>query len=272
VACDLDAITAANTVAITSQADVVVANDSSGLLQDFRAIADGSAAGTNISAEKVLCFGAVKALLDARSFYIWQQKGNRAAGLRKFQEKQGDLYARRTAFETLWEGGESFRYLALNAGGLGTQDDFGKFCLITIRLTENGRAAAVFPGDSVQRYTTATGVDEELVRREAAAWAVRGAVAVIERRAEALAADPADWPVVICRPGNYLEVVIASSLPLSDLAEVRLPASYLDTLKSYDRDESARKRLTQEQNNELAAFRLLHRWRRTYGIAITPLP
>jgi hypothetical protein len=267
----VDVITAANTAAITTQANDLIAADSSGVLQAFRTIADGSAASTNISVDKVLCFGDTNAVLDARSFHTWQ-KGNRAAGLAEFQKKQGDWYPRRVAFEALWEDGESFRYLALNAGGLGTQGPFGRFCLVTSRVTAGGRSTAVFPGDSLQRYTTATGVDQALVRREAAAWTVRGAVAVSERSSEALVADRADWAAVICHPHSYLEVVVGPPLPLSDLDEVRLSAFYLDTLKQHERLDLARRPLTQTQVNELAAFRMLQDWRRTYGIAITPLP
>ena len=124
------------------------------------------------------------------------------------------------AFEALWEDGESFRYLALNAGGLGTQGTLRSVLSGDEPDYRAGRSTAVFPGDSLQRYTT----------------------------------------------------VVGPPLPLSDLDEVRLPASYLDTLKQYERLNLARRPLTQTQANELAAFRLLQGWRRTYGIAITPLP
>jgi hypothetical protein len=95
---------------------------------------------------------------------------------------------------------------------------------------------------------------------------------VIERGSEALMTDRADWAAVVCRPGSYLEVVIGPPLPLSDLDEVRLPASYLDTLHEYERRDLKRQRLSETQANELRAFRGLQRWRRTHGIAITPLP
>ncbi|MDQ1745103.1 MAG: hypothetical protein QOE23_3442 [Pseudonocardiales bacterium] len=268
----VETITAANTAGISARADALVAADTSGGLQEFRALAGRAAAGTNVSAEKIRCFDETDAVLDARSFDIWQQKGDRAAGLREFEKRQQEWFPRRVAFESLWEGGEAFRYLALNAGGLGTQGPYGKFCLVTTRVADVRRPVAVFPGDSLQRYTSSTGVDVALVQREAAAWAVRGAVAAIERGTEALATGRADWPAVICRPGSYLEVVVGPPLPLADLDEVRLPSSYLDTLQKYERLDLARRRLTERQANELRAFRGLQRWRRTYGIAITPLP
>jgi hypothetical protein len=111
-----------------------------------------------------------------------------------------------------------------------------------------------------------------LVRREAAAWAVRGAVAAIEHGSEALTSGRTDWPALICSPGRYLEVIVGPPLPLSDLDEVRLPASYLDRLHEYEQRDLARQRLSETQANELRAFRGLQRWRRTHGIAITPLP
>lgn len=188
-------------------------------LQAFRTVADGSAASTNISADKVLCFGNTYAVLDARSFYIWQ-KGNRAAGLAEFQKKQGigirEGWPSRRSGRTVNHSGI---WPSMRVGSV-PRGPFGRFCLVTSRITGAGRSTAVFPGDSLQRYTT----------------------------------------------------VVGPPLPLSDLDEVRLPASYLDTLKQYERLNLARRPLTQTQANELAAFRLLQGWRRTYGIAITPLP
>jgi hypothetical protein len=141
----VETITAANTAAITARSDALVTADPSGGLQDFLALADRAGAGTNVSAEKIRCFDEADAVLDARSFCIWQQKGNRAAGLAEFAKRQRDWLSRRVAFEALWEDGEAFRYLALNAGGLGTQGPYGKLCLVTTRVADRGRPTRYFP-------------------------------------------------------------------------------------------------------------------------------
>ena len=267
----VDAITAANTATIIARADDMVAADTSGALSSFRSLADQAAAGTNVDAEKIICYDRSDAILDARSFCIWQEGGDRAAGLRAFEERQQDKLAGRLAFETLWVGGESFSYFALNVGGLGTQGPYGKFCLLTTRIEDRGRVVAVFPDDSVKRYTGPSGIDSDLVALEAAAWSVRGSVATIERGSEALVVHEAGWYEVICRPGHYLETVVGPPLPLADVDEVRLPASYLDQLKDYDDRYFAGETLEEEQANELEAFRSLQRWRRTHGLLITPL-
>jgi hypothetical protein len=268
---DVDAITAANTAAITARAAATVAADPSGALRTFRLLADRAAASTNVDAEKIRCFDESDAILDARGFCIWQERGDRDAGLRAFHRRQGSWFQQRLAFEALWVGGESFRYFALNAGGLGTQGDFGKFCLLVSEAAERGRVAAIFPGDSLQRYTTASAVDSARVESEAAAWPIRGAVAVIERGAEALTVHEAGWPEVVCRPDHYLETVVGPPLPLLDVDEVRLPASYLDRLDGYDQRDFAGEVLEQDEANELRAFRSLQRWRRTHGLVISAL-
>jgi len=268
----VDVITAANTAAITALADHLMADDDSGTLRDFRLLADRAAASTNVDAEKIRCFDESDAILDVRGFCTWQMDGDRAAGLRVFGERQGDWLPRRQAFEELWLDGESFRYFAVNAGGLGTQGAYGKFCLLLTEVTERGRVAAIFPGDSLQRYTTATAVDSARIMREAAAWTIRGSVTVVERGPEALTIHEAGWLEVICRPGQYLEAVVGPPLPLADIAEVRLPASYLTQLDDYDQRELAGEALQEDQANELRAFRSLQRWRRTLGLLITPLP
>lgn len=138
MAWSVEMITAANTDAITVRADVMVAADPSGALGNFRSLAANAATSTNVDAEKIRCYDESGAVLDTRSFCIWQERGNRAAGLHAFEERQGELFARRVAFEALWAGGEAFRYFALNAGGLGTQGDYGKFCLLTTDIEARG--------------------------------------------------------------------------------------------------------------------------------------
>jgi hypothetical protein len=267
----VETITAANTAVITARADDLVAADASGTLRDFRSLAGRAAAGTNVDAEKIRCYDESNAVLDARNFCIWQKGGDRVAGLRAFEERQGDWFPRRVAFEALWMGGESFSYFALNAGGLGTQGPYGKFCLLTTNIEDRGRVVAIFPDDSLQRYTGPSGVDSGLVEREAAAWSVRGSVATIERGSEALVVHEAGWYEVICGPGRYLEAVVGPPIPLADVEEVRLPATYLDQLNDYDLRNFAGEELQEDQANELRAFRSLQRWRRTHGLLITPL-
>jgi len=265
----VEMITAANTGAITAQADALAADDPSGALRNFRSYANQAAASTNVDAEKIRCFDESDAILDARGFSIWQEGGDRAAGLSAFQKRQGGWFSRRLA---LWIGGDSFRYFALNAGGLGTQGRFGQFCLLVTQVADRGRISAIFPGDSLQRYTTpSAAVDSARVEREAAAWPVRGAVAVVERGSEALTVHEAGWFEVVCRPDRYLETVVGPPLPLFDVDQVRLPASYLDRLDEYDQRDFAGETLEEDQANELRAFRSLQRWRRTHGLVITGL-
>ena len=128
----------------------------------------------------------------------------------------------------------------------------------------------MFPGDSAQRYTTASGgVDEPAAIAEATAWPDRADLAVAERGAEVAGAPEAVWPEVVCRPDRYFEVVRAGSLPPSSLTEVRLRSDFRDRLDDLQARVLAGDSLDPVEQNEVAAYDVVHGWRRVHGTGIS---
>lgn len=259
-------ITSANSARHRQAADDAVIGERSGQLQSFRALAAVTRASTNVDADKVRIFDAAAELLDGRRLEIRRAGGDHAAGVAAFVRRQGSWLIRREAFEHLWVDGEAFVYFALNAGGLGVPR-FGDYCLVVGDPSQRGRSVAVFPSDSAQRYGTASPVDSERVRAEAASWDDRDALAVIQLGSQALTATPATWPKLICSNDGYLETVVAPSPPLADVVEVRLRQNHLDRLEELEVRALAGEDLKATELAEAHAFRSLQGWRATHGTA-----
>ena len=79
----------------------------------------------------------------------------------------------------------------------------------------------------------------------------------------------AAWPEVVCRPRRYLEVVVAGHLPVAVLAEVRLDQRLSDRLDELEARTLAGEALDPDESNEVLAYGLMQRWRRSHGTAIT---
>ena len=272
---DLTATAASNEAARAAAAASAVSADASGRLAEFRELVETSSFSTNVSADKVLEFDRADEILDARRFHVQQAGGDSVVGLAAFATAQRDGLARREAFEDLWDHGRRLLYGAVNAGGMGTEGRFGPFCLtIDDPQAPAPDALAVFPDDSVERYTTDAGaVDGDLARDEATAWSRRADLAVTERGDEALAAATvADWPAVVCRPDRYLEVARAGSWPVAALSQVRLRSSYRAELAALRLRSLAGEVLVPDELNQAGAYDVVSDWRRSKGVELMDVP
>jgi hypothetical protein len=175
------------------------------------------------------------------------------------------------AFEEAWEHGETFIYGAVNAGGPGIRT-YGDFCL----LVENPEdptpfGLAVFPADTVKRYTNG-GLQITLAEQEAAAWSERAAAAVVALWVDALAHPEAAWPRLVCGVDAYLETPRAGALPIDRVDEVRMGASFYEDLVHYQGKRFSGEPLQAHEWALTDAFRIVQKWRAAYDTSLTVVP
>jgi len=251
-------------------ARLLVEGDRTGVLALFRTFAGRSVFSTNVSADKIALFDTHGALLDARAVEQARADGDRAAGLRSFRRRQHRYFARRVRFEALWNHGRRFVYGAVNAGGMGTEDLFGPFCIVVADPSASAPAAlGVVPGDSASRYCSRDGVvDRARALDEVVAWSDRADLVTVERASDALAVPHDEWMAAICRPGRYIEAIVAPGPPLAAIDAVRLRRGHLERLeelRAIGIDDGPR---SNTGGLELLAFETLQRWRVAYALDI----
>lgn len=276
-----------NSARVHGAADHLVAADPSGTLAEFRVHAGGAVLAINVQAAKVRALDEARAVLDGRAIQQRLAGGDRRAGLAEFRRIQGKWFTGRVRFEALWQHGRRLVYGALNTGGLGPKEAFGRFCLV-VEDPEAHRpeALAVFPSNTAARYCTVRGVvDRAAAAADVTAWDDRADLAVIERAAEALDVHRIDWARVICDDERFLEVVVAPGPPIDAIDAVRIPQPLLDVL-----EEAEARRLDEEllaaqderspdedvlpgaDRAELVAFETIQRWRRSHGLRVEGVP
>ena len=267
---DLTETARSNDAARAGAAGNRIAADRTGRLGAFRSLVEASTFSTNVSADKVVGFDRASEILDGRRFSIQAAGGVTAAGRAAFTARQDTFLVRREAFEDHWNHGRQIVYGAVNAGGMGTEGRFGPFCLsVGDPETPSPDALAVFPDDSVARYTTGAGtLDGDRAVAEATSWASRADLAVTERELEASAAPDNEWPRVVCRPDQYLEVTRAGALPVSSLSEVRLRTAYRADLATLRTRFVAGELLTPDELSQVAAYDVIREWRRSNGVEL----
>lgn len=266
---DLSATAAGQSADRRAAAAAMVAADATGAIGRFADLVTTSGWSSNVSADKVSVFDAAGEVLDTRRYHV-AVAGDETAGLASFATAQQGGLARRQAFEDVWEHGRRLVYGAVNAGGMGTEGRYGPFCLVVADPAASGPdALAVFPGDSAQRYTTASGgLDSGAALAEATAWADRADLAVVERGAEALATAEGSWSEVVCRVDHYLEAPRAGTLATSLVAEVRMRPETRARLEELRTGEVAGEALEPSQRGEVRAFQALLGWERAGGTRI----
>lgn len=260
-----------NSATVRADALAAIEADNSGRLRHFHEVAADSELSVNVSADKIPVFDDAGEILDTRRVHIHQAAGNTVEGLRRFAASQGRWLQRREGFEGLWNHGRRLVYGAVNSGGMGTGEPFGPYCLLIFDPCHPAPdALAVFPGDSAHRYTDeGGGVNESQARAEATAWGDRADLAVIEFGAKAVAVNDDAWPGVVCRPGRYMETVRAGTMPLATIGSARIRGGFRDRLDDLQGRALAGDVLSPVERNEVAAYGVLQKWRRSYGTTIT---
>ena len=258
---------ASNGDRLRAAARVLIRGDTSGTLSRFLEFANDSVFSTNVSADKSSSSttgGQSPTLVPIAQH---SARGDRRAGLRAFRHAQSAYFTRRVRFEALWRDGRRFVYGALNAGGMGTGNHFGPFCIVIADPTRHAPSGlAVFPENTAVRYCSLDGiVDSARAFAEAAAWSDRNALATIERAAEAIVTPPELWPRLICNPKRYLEAVVAPGPPLDAVDAVRLRHDYRERLEDLRLQALTGYLGPGTALREVGAYEALRGWRRSRG-------
>lgn len=254
----------ATTTKYQHTAKKLIDGDPTGLLKEFKSIADKGAVTTNVDSSKLLCFHDESNLIDGRKIAIARAGGDTAVGLTNFESSQGEWYTRREAFETLWESGHRIVYFALNCGGMGTEGKYGPICIVIPMEAAKKHETAVFPGDSVQCYTNNHGtVDMPLLISEIGELESHSNMVITKNGNEAISTSDSLWRELICNRYSYLEVDIVSPIPLSSIGEIRMRAAYLEFVDSLIDREIAGEHLTADERNQAHAISTARGWTAT---------
>ncbi len=253
-----------------SELAAALSADRTGLIARFASFVEASALSTNVAADKILAFDSHDEVLDARRVRIHQAGGDVRAGLRSFRSSL--WFLRREAFESLWQHGRRFVYGAVNGGNIGTEGQYGPFCLVVADPEAlRCKALAVFPADTAQTYTDAAGrLDSSGAIAAATMWTDRSVLAICDRNCELELARATPWPDVLCAPDRYLEVVL-TPLPLAGVDEVRIRTVYRDRVEELELRLVAGESLQPIERNEIAALQAVRRWKGKHAISMREL-
>lgn len=156
------------------------------------------------------------------------------------RERLGAFYDRRVAFDRAFEGGERFRYGALNIGGAGATS-YGSFCaVIGERAPAELFDVAYLPGDSLKTYLHAACddpgravVDADAIQRDAAPHVNRHHLAALKHGRGVCASPEPRWPSLLSSATDYIEALFVGDLRPSDLQCVRMARSDHDVYFAY---------------------------------------
>lgn len=124
-----------------------------------------------------------------------------------------------------------------------------------------GPELRVFPGNTLDRYGTDTGIDSDLAIRQAGRWDFAPDVAIFAFGDTVLQEpDQSMWPTLICTDPSVLEIVTAGPIEFTDVLEVRISRSdrrRFNKLSVLDREGQ----LTDEAEREVvAAWQIVQEW------------
>ncbi|HWM95266.1 MAG TPA: hypothetical protein VN493_31215 [Thermoanaerobaculia bacterium] len=139
------------------------------------------------------------------------------------RERLGDFYERRIAFDGRFVNGESFRYGALNIGGLGTWY-YGEYCVVLKEEVSHRPEVAYLRSDSLKTYMRpGPAVDEEAIRRDAAPHTHRHCLALLKHAERAPSTEEPRWPAMLCSNDDYVEAIFTGQLTPDQVEAVRMP-------------------------------------------------
>ena len=149
------------------------------------------------------------------------------------QEKLGPFYDKRVAFDAYFAGGESFRYGALNIGGLGTER-YGEFCVV-LRHEEMTATCEIgyLQSDSLRTYVSDKGVDGTALEKECSSDAAKHLLCSLKHSAELDAASEETWPQMVCNQDQYVEAIFVGGLSAEKIQSVRISKGLYELYYEY---------------------------------------
>ncbi len=140
------------------------------------------------------------------------------------RERLGEFYDKRISFDNEFENGQSFRYGALNAGGLGVTY-YDPYCLVLSRRFQLALPQiACLPGDTLKICLAPDGSFEMPADTEARIatpnhWHL---VVAIDRSQEITVVAEDGWPSLVVSSNRYFEVIFIGDVNLASIDCVRI--------------------------------------------------
>lgn len=187
--------------------------------------------------------------------YEWAKQESRKTGKPAddlIRERLKGYYTKRVTFDRSFEGGEEFKYAALNIGGAGS-NHYGEYCVVldNAKICKRYRIGYV-QGDSLNNYMISeVEVDEAKLRSECAPDSHKNCLAALKHKDDIITQDAARWTHCLCNNRDYIEVIIQGRILTRHFLSVRITESdyakltgmvfdyYRNALSEADRDKVA---------------------------------
>jgi hypothetical protein len=139
------------------------------------------------------------------------------------QEKLGDYYERRLAFDGFFDSGEQFHYGALTIGGLGPVR-YGEYCVVVSSAAIGARGTVGYLlRDSLSGYVTSDAkVDVNSLEKDCALDSQKHCLATVKHAFGLSAASEDAWPTMLCSGDDYVEAIFTGGLRSADATTVRI--------------------------------------------------
>ena len=147
------------------------------------------------------------------------------------QEKLGNNYDRRMAFDGTFKDGYRFVYAAVNTGGIGTSK-FGIFCaVLTDDLPSQTDEIAYIVDDSLSCCFAESGnLCLELLSDNISPHTHRHYLAALKHAQEVVLSQEDSWQSLIVSDACYIETILGKAPVFSSITEVRLRRENYDEL------------------------------------------
>ena len=151
------------------------------------------------------------------------------------KRQQWAHYGPRRTFESTFDGGEEFKYGALNIGGLGATR-YGRLCAVIAHDSAEEWSSLCFLEHDSLTYVDGTEVKTAKLNQEIAN---RGCVHMLAtlKHFSSVSCTPCDaWPSILCSHADYVDTITTDSIPVCHISCVRVTQDrYDDFLNCLDK-------------------------------------
>jgi hypothetical protein len=168
-------------------------------------------------------------LINGNSYqnaYDWAEENAKLSGRSVedlLRERLGDYYERRISFDSEFEKGTTFRYGALNAGGIGASD-YGAYCIVLSRAYQRDLQGFVcISGDSLHLCTRNDGSFDVTIIDDRIAGRDYAHMLVANERADKIAdVDESHWQRLVLSESDFFEIIFTGDITLNAIESVRV--------------------------------------------------
>lgn len=186
-------------------------------------------------------------LLDFLSFerflniHQWADvKANRSSKNREalMQDKLGEYYAKRIAFDQHFENGQEFKSGALSIGGMGATK-YGEYCIrLRSEVAEAWTGLGYLQSDSLNYYLTDDlRVDEAKLKKSCATHSHKHLLAALKHAAQIGKTEETHWPNMLSNNDEYIEAIYSDKLYRTDVEAVGISETDYDLCFEYSYNE-----------------------------------